>query len=208
MKIRENILERTKIRSSEVQQLIEKCYAFMISNSFTFQLLDPNRYTSYDNGDSWCCPLIYFRGSDLEILQKGFLGKIYHFRSQFVCALDIRIRAKSSITTNWCLYHAFNCNRNVVCGIGCSFVTCWTESWTHISGLYTCGGNSNNCDGFALASNEREGVGSVLLCGMDVGDCGSHFDPFLCVFPTTNNCLYGSSFLDIIPTLLIVQLCQ
>ncbi|CAH8863237.1 unnamed protein product, partial [Trichobilharzia szidati] len=100
----------------------------------------PNRYSSYDNGDSWCCSLIHFRGRDLEILRNEFLGKVYYYRSRFPCVPDILIRGKNSIATSWCLCHAFNCDRNVVCGIGCCFVTCWTESWTHISGLYTCGG--------------------------------------------------------------------
>ncbi|CAH8853249.1 unnamed protein product, partial [Trichobilharzia szidati] len=70
-------------------------------------------------------------------------------------------RVENSITTNWCLCRVFNCNCAVVCWIRCFFVTCWTESWTHISGLYTCGGNSNSCVGYAHASIESVGGDSV-----------------------------------------------
>ncbi|CAH8863231.1 unnamed protein product, partial [Trichobilharzia szidati] len=66
------------------------------------------RYNYYDNGDSFCCPLIYFRGRDLEILQKESLGIFYYYRSRSLCVTPLRIRVKYSITTNWCLCHAFN----------------------------------------------------------------------------------------------------
>ncbi|CAH8853251.1 unnamed protein product [Trichobilharzia szidati] len=67
----------------------------------------------------------------------------------------------SSVIT--CSHFAFSIviDCAVVCWIRCFFVTCWTESWTHISGLYTCGGNSNSCVGYAHASIESVGGDSV-----------------------------------------------
>ncbi|CAH8863219.1 unnamed protein product, partial [Trichobilharzia szidati] len=69
----------------------------------------------------------------------------------------------------------------VVCWIRCFFVTCWTESWTHISGLYTCVGNSNSCVGYAHASIESVGGDSVWHGYINVSYSGTRLERYLCV---------------------------
>nr|CAH8863286.1 unnamed protein product [Trichobilharzia regenti] len=122
-------------------------------------------------------------------------SRFYIWSSRSSCAPYLRIRAENTIATCWCLYHAFNCNCTVVCGIRCSFFTHRTEIWTHISGHYTFGGNPNSCNGYAHATN-------------DFSDCGNRLERSSCLLQARYIYQSGSSFLYIIHSLFIVHLCR